>query len=317
MNTTIAEFQKKLQYSYGRGTLVMKKYSPEILLGMGLVGAVIAAVMAAKATLNAENIIDQHVEKMNLITSKIAAFKEDSLIITNEELMKEKAKVYTTTALEFGKLYGPSLGLGVLSVGCILASHGIMGKRQVSLIAAYNLLNEGFQSYRNRVIEELGAGKDMEFALGLRETTTKVKELDAEGNPVKVTKHGFDRDLGYKSIYSRFFDESNPNYKRNSRAMNKAFLLSQQNYFNDILVIEGHVFLNQVYKALGFPETKAGQLVGWVLRSAQQMEDEKRDGYIDFGIFDWESEPAREFVNEHNPTILINPNVDGIVYNLI
>lgn len=313
MNTT--NLQQKFTQAYGRGRLTLQKYSPEILLGAGLIGAVVAAVMAAKATLNAEGIVNEHqlsLDEIDAQTNKLAEAAPTQMV------MEMKARVYTKTALEFGKLYGPALGLGALSISAILASHGIMGRRQVSLIAAYNLVSEGFQSYRNRVVEELGAGKDLEYSLGLRETVTKVKELDPETQKeVKVKKHGFERVNGHMSIYSRFFDESNPNYVRNSRAMNKAFLLGQQNYFNDILVIDGHVFLNQVYKALGFPETKEGQLVGWVLRSAEQMKEEKRDGFIDFGIMDWESPAAREFVNETNPTILINPNVDGIVYHLI
>ncbi len=316
MNTT--DIKLKVQQTIGHSKMTLQKYSPEILLGAGLIGAVVAAVLAAKATLSAEEIITDHIVQMDSVKSKEEALKEDCLDITTTELMNEKVTIYSQTALKFGKLYGPALGLGVLSVSAILASHGIMGRRQVSLIAAYNLVSEGFQSYRNRVVEELGAGKDMEFNLGLRETTTKVKETDPEtGEVTKVKKHGFERDLNHMSIYSRFFDESNPNYVRNSRAMNKAFLLAQQNYFNDILTIDGHLFLNQVYKSLGFPETKEGQLVGWVLRSAKEMKEEKRDGYVDLGIFDWESDTAREFVNEYNPTILINPNVDGIVYHLI
>ena len=302
----------------GRGRLTLQKYSPEILLGAGLIGAIVAAVMAAKATLGASDIVDQHNEKIHDIEVTRDATIEENMIVDDNEVLKDKARVYAQTAISFGKLYGPALGLGVLSVSAILASHGIMGRRQVSLIAAYNLVSEGFQSYRNRVVEELGAGKDMEFSLGLRETTTKVKEVDPEtGKTVKIKKHGFERDLAHYSIYSRFFDESNRNYARGSRALNKAFLLAKQNYFNDILTIDGHLFLNQVYKELGFPETKEGQLVGWVLRTPDKMKAEKRDGYVDLGIFDWESDTAREFVNETNPTILINPNVDGIIYHLI
>jgi len=311
-----AEIQKKVQSSYGRGSLIVQKYSPEILLGVGLVGAVVAAIMAAKATLNVEEIVDDHIDEMAQIDA--------NMIASDQDVMQAKATVYAKTGLKLGKLYGPSLGLGVLSVSAILSSHGIMGRRQVSLIAAYNLLNEGFQSYRNRVVEEMGEEKDLLFKLGLRSETRTETELNEDGTPkldengkkVKVKKHELTRDLQFKSIYARFFDEFNPQY-RSDRSLNKAFLLAQQNYMNDVLTIRGHVFLNEVYEALGFPHTKEGQIVGWVLRSPEQMKAEGRDGFIDFGIFDVNNDPGREFVNGTNPTILLDFNVDGIVYNLI
>ena len=303
MNTTIAELQKKLQYSYGRGTLVLKKYSPEILLGAGLIGAVVAAVMAAKATLDLEPILEKHMDDMGAIDANM----------DGDEILKAKTKVFGTTGLAFGKLYGPALGLGVLSISSILASHGVMGRRQVSLIAAYNLLNEGFQSYRNRVIEDHGIGKDLEYKLGLREETKTVKEVNELGETVKVKKHSYSADQNFKSIYARFFDGFNPQYRKESRTMNMAFLQSQQNYANDILNIRGHVFLNEVYERLGFPHTKEGAIVGWVL-SSDSKKMQGRDGFIDFGIFDFYNESDGDLPTS---TFLLDFNVDGIIFNII
>jgi flagellar hook-associated protein FlgK len=311
MNLDLKNIRNSVSRSYGRTSLVVQKYSPEILLGVGLVGAVIAAVMAAKATLKVEEILEQHHD--DIATTKAA---ETEFSMTKEELLKENVTTYAKTSLKLGKLYGPALSVGVFSVYSILASHGIMNRRQVNLIAAYNLLNEGFRSYRDRVAEEFGESKDLQFKLGLQETTETVKEVNEAGETVKVKKHEYIRDTKFRSIYSRFFDESNIQFRKD-RLMNKAFLLSIQNYMNDVLTIRGHVFLNEVYEALGFPHTKEGAIVGWVLRSPEQMKEEGRDGFIDFGIFDYSNGPAREFVNESNPTILLDFNVDGIVYNLI
>lgn len=313
MNVKLNNLGTAIRQSYGRSKITLQKYSPEILLGAGIIGGVIAAVMAAKATLDAEAIIDEHKTDMEML--------EQSPVPT-DDMMNAKVRVYAKTGLEFGKLYGPAVGLGALSMACILSSHGLMNKRQVSLIAAYNLISDGFQSYRDRVVEEFGAQKDMEFKLGLRETKYTETQIevgeDGQEKKVKTKKTGYNVDPEFKSIYARFFDESNPNFNRNSRAMNKAFLMGQQAYFNDILFLEGVVFLNDVYKALGFPVTKEGQLVGWINRSPKQLKEEKRDGYISFGLFDIDSpRTAREFVNEVNPSVLLDFNVDGIVFDLI
>lgn len=305
----INDIRKTFQMNTSRGGLYLKKYSPEILLSAGIFGGVVAAILAAKATFNAQNILDDHTDKMNDIEERADDYNVD-------DVRKSKAIVFVQTGLEFAKLYGPSVGLGALSIGAILASHGIMTNRQVALVAAYNLLNEGFRSYRDRVVEELGEEVDKDYYLGLKEESHTETVTDEEGNKTKVKRTNKTSYPNSKSIYSRFFDESNPNYQKD-RLLNKAFLIAQQNYLNDVLIIRGHVFLNEVYEALGFPHTKEGSIVGWVLRSPKQMKKEERDGYVDFGIYDVENDPGREFVNQTNPTILLDFNVDGIIFKLI
>jgi hypothetical protein len=46
--------KKTIMLTAGRGGLLLKKYSPEILMGLGVVGSVTSTVMACKATLRAE-----------------------------------------------------------------------------------------------------------------------------------------------------------------------------------------------------------------------------------------------------------------------
>lgn len=64
------------------------------------------------------------------------------------------------------------------------------------------------------------------------------------------------------TLHARVFDKSS-DYWNASDEYNRVFLYAQEQYFNDRLRAYGHVFLNEVYDALGFPRTTAGQLVGW------------------------------------------------------
>jgi hypothetical protein len=139
---------------------------------------------------------------------------------------------------------------------------------------------------------------------------------DEEGKKTKVKTTVKVSNSTAPSVYSRFFDESNPMF-RTDRHLNKAFLIAQQNYLNDLLILRGHVFLNEVYERLGFEHTKEGAIVGWVLKDPKAMKEEGRAGHINLGIFDVDNDPAREFVNLANPSVLIDPNVDGIIFDLI
>ena len=73
------------------------------------------------------------------------------------------------------------------------------------------------------------------------------------------------------------------------------------------------MFLNEVYDMLGIDRTKAGNIVGWIY-------DEKNpvgDNYIDFGIYNVDSERNRAFVNGYERNILLDFNVDGNILEMI
>jgi hypothetical protein len=83
------------------------------------------------------------------------------------------------------------------------------------------------------------------------------------------------------SQYARCFDKSSPAWDKNPERR-LVFLKMQQDYMNERLKHTGHIFLNEVYDALGFPRSKAGQVVGWVYGKGNR----KGDGFISFGIFE-------------------------------
>jgi hypothetical protein len=89
----------KLFNSFGRSMSVaglkIKKHSPEILLAAGIAGAIGSTVMACKATLKVEKVLDDTKEKLELIheaTEKgITRAGED---YTVEDCKKETTIVY-------------------------------------------------------------------------------------------------------------------------------------------------------------------------------------------------------------------------------
>ena len=181
-----------------------------------------------------------------------------------------------------------------------------MRTRNLALIGAYKAIDKSFKEYRARVVSEFGEDKDRMLKNGIVQNKITITETDEKG---KVKK----RDVIVESVegvsqYARFFDESCSQWSKTPE-YNLTFLKCQQNWVNDQLQARGHVFLNEIYDLLGVPRTQAGSVVGWV--------KDHGDNYIDFGIFDGKTKEARDFVNGHERSILLDFNVDGIIYDLI
>lgn len=279
-----------------RGLLQLRKYSPEILTGLGIAGGITSGVMAVKATLDVEPILDQH-------TWDVAEAKKSGLGgMDNIEVRKAVARVHVRTGLQLAKHYGPTVSLALASAGCILSAHGIMRQRNAAILASYKLLETSFNDYRERVREEIGEESERDFFFGLRE---EEREIDGEKKIVKV---GTDNPE-IRSPYSALFDELNPNWQGQGE-YNLLFLKAQQNYANDLLRARGHLFLNEVRNSIGLPHTQAGAVTGWVKGG-------EGDNFVDFGIYDKNTPMALEFVNGNEKSVWLDFNVDGVIYDKI
>ena len=297
-----------------------KKHSPEILVVAGVIGTVTSAVMACKATTKVNDILEDtktQLEPIREADEKLESGKEltcaDGTQYTKEDVKKDLAIVYTQTAVKFVKLYGPSVALGALSLGCIIGSHNILRKRNVALAAAYTAVDKGFKEYRGRVIERFGKELDQELRYNIRAKEFDEKVVDEKSGKERIEKKTVSiADPNTYSDYARFFDDGCNGWTKDPED-NLYFLKAQQNYANELLKNKGHLFLNEVYDMLGIQRTKAGQVVGWIY-------DEKHpvgDNFVDFGIYNMDIEKARDFVNGYERTILLDFNVDGNILDLM
>ena len=183
-----------------------------------------------------------------------------------------------------------------------------MRNRNVALTAAYTALQHGYDRYRERVIEKYGKDEDYFFRTGIQPKAVELIEKDEDGKEKKVqtTQMVYDGKPEDPSQYGRWFDERNINYT-NSPFQNLTYLMGVQKMMNNDLMVHGHVFLNEVYAALGIPHCPQGQVVGW-------MRDDSAggQGYIDFGIHDGNSEISRDFVNGYEKRVFLDFNVDPL-----
>ena len=286
----------------------LKKHSPEIMVVAGVVGVVGSTVLACKATTKVQAILDDAKEQVEAIHNVVEKNEE----YTQEDANKALAITYTKTGLELAKLYAPAVILGAVSITSIIASHGILKKRNIAVGAAYAAVDKGFKEYRSRVIERFGKELDRELKYNIK--TKEIEEIvvNEDGTESTVTKTIEVMDPNHYSPYSIIFDDGNLGWDKDAE-MNKFFLVQQQNYANDLLKAKGHLFLNEVYDMLGAKRTKAGQQVGWIYDEECPI----GDNYVDFGIFDIHNPKARDFVNGYEKTIVLDFNVDGVILDLI
>ena len=288
----------------------LQKHSPELLLGAGIVGVVVGTVLACKATTKVNDIIN---EKNKALEDVHTCLEDKEIEYTEDDSKRDLTIIYAQTGVKIFKLYAPAIGIMALSFGSIIAGHRILKKRNIAIAAAYAAIDKGFKQYRKNVIEEFGEGVDQQMRFGLK--AKEVKKKDKDGKTIKETEYYIDPDgnpLDNISEYARFFDASCEDFAKDPE-YNMMFLRRQQDYANEMLKARGHLFLNEVYDLLDIPRSKAGQVVGWVY---DKNGNTKGDNYVDFGLYKNEA-GTRRFVNGLEYNILLDFNVDGVIYDLI
>lgn len=284
---------------FGRAALQSKKQSPHIFFVVGIIGIVGSTVLACRATLKLEKIVDEIQQEFKNIHQDKEFSDSHQKLYDQNAYMRDLTFAYIRGAQKMIKLYGPSAVVGGISIAALTKSHVQMSQRNAALTAALTAVSKAYEEYRGRVREAVGEKKELAIyqacVLDDPEQVNKLGELEKVG---KVSNH--------TSPYGRFFEANNPNWQKEPE-FNRIFIQLQQNYANHLLHSRGHVFLNEVYDALGMDRSQAGAVVGWVRNG-------DGDGYIDFGLYDVTN---INFVNGAASGCLLDFNVDGIVYDKI
>lgn len=87
--------------------------------------------------------------------------------------------------------YIPPVVCGVVTMACIGGAHGIDKKKQLELVAAYNILKEGSDKFKKYAIDEIGQNK-------VRQIEHKIHEDDLKAHPVskEINLDDFDATKG-------------------------------------------------------------------------------------------------------------------------
>lgn len=290
--------------------------APEILLISGIGCMVGSTIFACKGTLKAKEVLAMHKDRIGTIEEVRKLMHDESIdpntlvdndgnVITEQDLKMDTVQSYVMMSKDYIRIYWPAVALGVVGVILLTKSYGVLKTRNIALISAYNILAKAFKEYRGRVVEELGEEMDHHYRYGTMMVSDKIVGTDENGKKIttKETGHIYDDKILTGDAYSRVFDCNCSNWCNNDE-YNLMFVKAQEDLFNLDLRKHGVVFLNDVYTALGFEKTQAGQVVGWSTNGTG-------DGVIEFNV------KKVKTVNNIANGLLIDFNVDGPVYNEI
>lgn len=280
----------------------LRKISPELALGAGIVcgiGAVVVGVMQAKKV---ETAIAETQKELDDIQ------KAEETSENSTDVKKLSWKAYNKMVWKIAKALAPAIGLEVASIACFLLSHGVLKKRYLNTTAAYAALSEAFRGYRGRVKEAMGDEAEKVLMAGGK-VEKGIQVEDDEGNMVKKTGNNLVIQEHKNSPYEFDFNRHTAQMWSADPDYSEVFLRNQQNYFNDLLQARGHVFLNEVLDSLGMKRTPAGAICGWVKGAG--------DDYIDFGYMDTFIHDYKIDSDLCRKNIHLNFNVDGQIWDMI
>lgn len=218
----------------------LRKHGGTILAVAASVGVVATAIETGRASTKAQKIIEKN-----------------TIAIDCENYGKS---CYTTKqkVLDCWKAYVPAVILGGGTIACILGSNALNKKQIASLTAAYMALGKTYQTYRQKVIENIGLEKETEIQ----------EQISEEKLPEVRDKMAEEKLLCYEPISKRYFHATETELMDAFYNVNRNFALN------------GEVSLNDFYSFLpGLDFIPEGDMLGWC---AEYLSNEWEYYWIDF-----------------------------------
>lgn len=285
----------KVHQLVGKVKLGAKKNAPELLLGLGLVTGTATVVMASKATIKAVEINKGHKCRMEVLEESRETGSMD-----DAELKAQVISLYKGYALDLAKTYAVPVGLYAATVVSVFASYKIQKNRQIALSAALAACTTAYTTLLGKIKNGAANGLTAKEVLDGVEVKENIDPVTGEVTIEKV------QGTPVEELYTFRFDDQNAAAWEKDKFQNECTLRAEESWANDMLRLQGYVFLNDVLKRLGIEPTQAGQIVGW-------RSNGDGDGYIDFGMKDlgcYENEDGNPCYYREN-AFELNFNVDG------
>jgi len=206
---------------------LIKSNSPEILTALGVAGVVTTTYLASDASFKASEIIRKEEEEGRAIAGTKARVKEYGKLVW--------------------KCYIPTGVSGALTIGCIIGASKASSRRTTAAVAAYSLTERAFSEYREKVVEQLGKGKD-------RKVRDELAQDHVTSNPPvsrEVIVTGKGHILCCELFTHRYF-------RSDMETLRKA-----ENDVNHMVVNDLFVCLDEFYQLIGLPSTSNSDNIGW------------------------------------------------------
>jgi hypothetical protein len=209
---------------------LLKKNSPEILTALGVAGVVTTSYLASKASFKASEMIADDIlknEEENPDEHQFRTRKDDFKLVW--------------------KKYIPPAIAGAATIGCIIGASKASNHRTAAAVAAWSISEKAFTDYKEKVVEQLGKGKD-------RKVRDELAQDHVLNNPVgsrEVLITGRGDNLCCELLTRRYF-------KSDIEELRKS-----QNIINADINNNLYVTLDDFYDLIGLSHTSVSDKLGW------------------------------------------------------
>lgn len=241
--------------------------SPAMLTALGVTGALTTALLTAKATFKAADVLREEMENK---TSDQLASNEPIEALTTQE--KTKA---------VWKLYVPAAGTAALTVAAIVGANHINTRRAAALASAYSIMQKAGDEYKAKVLDKIGEKKEAEVRQELAQDRVKASDsklIIIEGKDAIC----FDQHSGRR-------------FQGSTEGLKKA-----QNDLNHMLIKNTYASLSDFYDKLGIPRTSDSDEIGWNVDNLLELEI---GAVLDDGepciSFDYRVMPVRNYTSAY------------------
>ena len=235
-----------------------------ILTGLGVVGVATTAVLAAKATPKALELLQEKDEyKQEVYGEPLTRFEK---------------------VLAMAPAYIPAVLTGLATVSCIVGMNRVSYTKQASLISAYTYLNSSYEEYRRKVKEVFG-----------EEGEAKVRaELGREIELYEKYGSLHEPRLFYDEISNRYFEMSMYEMKEAEYNMNRMF-----NFLGALKLNEAYEFFNlaptEYVESVGWAALRDWEVIGYSWIEATFDEITTHDGLQAFAIR-FNMQPTKDYL---------------------
>lgn len=208
----------------------VSNHSPEILVGLGIVGMASGTITGIALTPKALRDIEREKDIIEQETGE------------RPEKLPFKRLVKATW-----KYYVPVIAMELVSGACVIGASSINLKRNAALMTAYTLSETARKEYAEKVVETVGEKKEQTIRDALAKD--KMEKHPVQNQEPIITGNG--HTLCYDRLTDRYFRSDIESIRRAANNFNKELLRGQ------------YLRLNDLYVEIGIPEAKVGDILGW------------------------------------------------------
>lgn len=238
-----------------QGIKVVKKYTPEILLGLGIVGTGATVYKTYKTSPKIDEILTEFEKRKAEFEEAANKFSEGE--ISRNELEATPAPDKRMLVRNIAKEMAVPTILGIASIASFVTSYRIQRSRILGLSAALATSSMQYNQFKERVEKEIGSEKFKQLIKPVVKkniTTTNEKGKEqTKAEQVKVKSNLMDG-----VWFSQSDEYASDNHEYNTQYVESIISQLELVSFN-----KNGLVMNEALEAFGIEKTRQGALLGW------------------------------------------------------